>query len=609
MAGNNENNVNELENDNQKQNANEAQEENAVVAPPQAPIQQEPPKQNPAPAQDLGPEWISMSEFDQKLERLKKIKASPTTTKQGISAILRESGGEIGDADDPLEFAKIIEDAYAPEKLPRDALQSMRDVTKSVFISTYDALSKKGFTPKNKIETAQRITDVLLKYYSPLTLTTIKELEKYKTNYVTGDKQLLRECLTSLKVPENEIKAIVGDVKPEVKPSPAQGKDNKPKDEAKEKKKTVYDGKKDVANVAVFSNKLTAFSSMYKIDVNANDFVFALSEAWTLMKNGDEQKRANGQKMMGDLFKNILKTSFEVERNASYNEHRIPEFNEIIKSTNELFRSAMYAFTDLYHDPQSASLFDATSYAGLNAKEMAALTAGDSPWKMDQKSDEAWEAQSREAKDLAALWLKENNPYEKMINEMNGLIDSMKKGSLGMREIYAKLTAAEWLLVNNEKMMVEDPEDPLNPIPNWGNRYWKALTAAREEAGISKHTSMRDLIQSDYAAIAKAVVNTNYNEKQIDDFVLAPEAREMDDSLEAQKEEFTTQSRDVILKEPKSEKTDEKADEHKNEIRWQISVKSQDQKEIMKSEPRVFSNMVIEKNAKVKIEAAKEDFR
>jgi hypothetical protein len=134
-----------------------------------------------------------------------------------------------------------------------------------------------------------------------------------------------------------------------------------------EKEKQISDS----VNGTFFTNRLNTFSSMYKINVNANDFVFAIREAWTLMKSGDAQKKADGQKVMGGLFKNVLKSSFEVERNASYNEHRIPEFNEIIKSTNELFRSAMYAFTDLYHDPGSASLFGATAFGGLDAKAMA----------------------------------------------------------------------------------------------------------------------------------------------------------------------------------------------------------------------------------------------
>jgi hypothetical protein len=179
-----------------------------------------------------------------------------------------------------------------------------------------------------------------------------------------------------------------------------------------------------------------------------------------------------------------------------------------------------------------------------------------------------------------------------------------------MKQTYAKLTAAEWLLVNNEKMMVEDPEDPLNPIPNWGNRYWKALTAAREAVGISKHTSMRDLIQSDYAEIAKAAVNTHYNEKQIQDYVLDPEVREIEDSLESQKEEFTTQSRDVVIKEsPKVKAGGKEIEAQEDYIRKREPVESEDQRAIMKNEPKIYSNRVVDKENELKKDSVRGDLR
>jgi hypothetical protein len=112
------------------------------------------------------------------------------------------------------------------------------------------------------------------------------------------------------------------------------------------------------------------------------------------------------------------------------------------------------------------------------------------------------------------------------------LVKDKKRDNLDLQQAYDKLTAAEWLLTNNEKMMVEDPNDPINPIPNWGNRYWKTLTETREALGIPKHTSMRDLIQLDYEESAKAVENRTYNEKQIFDGVLDPADREMHDSLD-----------------------------------------------------------------------------
>lgn len=369
---------------------------------------------------------------------------------------------------------------------------------------------------------------------------------------------------------------------------------------------TVADSHKSV----VFTSKLSSFASMYKLKVDEKQVGDCISKAWALMKSGDAKNMESGKKMLGDFFKSTLRSVFDIERNVSYNEHRIPEFNEIIISTNQLFRSAMYAFTDLYHDPQSESLYEPTAFGGLTAKELATLTAGDSLWRMDQKSDMAWDVQSRQAKELAEQWLKEDKPYEKMINEMNGIIESVKKGTLGKQEMYSKLTAAEWLLVNNEKMMIEDPEDPLNPMPNWGNRYWKAIIAARDACGIPKHTSMRELIQGDYAEIAKAVVSRHYNERQIEEHVLDPDVRELYDSYTNQMVEFATQSEASYISPPPKQNADEKTVEtHEKETRWREPVESQNEREKMKNEPKIFSNRVIERSNELKIDASREDFR
>ena len=115
------------------------------------------------------------------------------------------------------------------------------------------------------------------------------------------------------------------------------------------------------------------------------------------------------------------------------------------------------------------------------------------------------------------------------------------------REARLKLAAAEWLLVNDSRMMIEDPQDPLNPIPNRGNRYWKTLTKTRDALGIEKHTSRRELIQEEYAAAAKAVNSLAYNKTQIKENVLDPEARSKCDSMDMQKEQFATQSAHVTL--------------------------------------------------------------
>ena len=348
----------------------------------------------------------------------------------------------------------------------------------------------------------------------------------------------------------------------------------------------------------VFANNLKTFNKMYKVNVEPNKFALTVNEAWELMRSGDARKKADGQKMLGELFKSTIKPAFEIEKHASYHEHRLPDYTEIAKSANELLRSAMYGFTDLYHSPDTKDLFKATALGGLNAKDIAALTEGESSWSMDQKSDEAWEIQSGDAKNLADKWLSGEKPYEKMISEMKALVKADKDGVVDRKEILTRLTAAEWLLVNNDKMMIDDPEDPLNKLPNWGNRYWKALTEAREALGIDKHTSMRDLIQSDYAASAKAVISSAYNEAQIEDYVLDPDAREIYDSMELQKEQFATQSAAVTLTESQIVKNTEEIE--MTGVRFPHPVPELDERTIMQHQPKNY-DFVVEKTAELNI--------
>ena len=536
-------------------------------------------------------------------------KALPSNTKKYISDILQEAGVETGGADDPLEYINILNDAYDQKKFPRDVTQSMNDITKQIFISTYNALTKKGISPNNKIETTQKISDVLLKFYSPATL--VEPLKKYTQNYVTGDKDILKECLTSLNLPEKEIKAMMEDNKekqvenpvPQVKPEennkekPVENPVPQVKPEENIAPKTIDEN----ARVSVFTEKLKTFGNMYKVDINSNNIAFDINDAWTLMKSGDKQKVENGQKILGELFKNILKPTFESEKKISYEEHRLPDYSEITKSANELLRSAMFAFTDLYHDPKSQSLFNPTAFGGLNETEISALTKVDGLWSMDQRSDEAWKIQSQESKDIAGQWLKEDKPYEKMINEMSALLDADKKGIIERKDVFKKLAAAEWLLVNNEKMMIENPEDPLNPIPNWGNRYWKSITKTREALGISKHISMRDLIQGNYAEAAKAVNSVEFNKTQIKEGVLDPQARSKCDSMDIQREQFATQCASYRLTGAKEEKTVDDLLTVENRVK--ITVQSENQYEIMKSEAKQF-NFVIDKTMSFELTAS-----
>ena len=358
-----------------------------------------------------------------------------------------------------------------------------------------------------------------------------------------------------------------------------------------ETKKAEPNKAENAANATVFTNKLQTFNQMYKTDVNADKFVGRVSDAWELMKSGDAAKVKEGKKALGDLFKDTLKKAFDAEKTASYKEHRLPEYAEVVKSSNELLRASMFAFTDLYHNLKSASLFKETGFGGLNAKDMAELTKGDSDWNKDQRSYEAWEIQSSDAKKIAKDWLEYEKPFEKMISEMNALAEANKNSIVDRKVMLDKLAAAEWMLMNDDKMMIDNPEDPLNKMPNWANRYWKTLTQTREALGIPKHISMRELIQGDYAARAQAVTNSKYNENQIQDYVLDPEVRGMYDSLEDQKKEFAIQSAAVILGDTKK---DNKPELTSDDIKVRISVESENEMEKWRNAPKE-NNFLVDK--------------
>jgi hypothetical protein len=266
----------------------------------------------------------------------------------------------------------------------------------------------------------------------------------------------------------------------------------------------------------------------------------------------------------------------------------------------------MFAFTDLYHDPKNEILFKATAFGGLNEKEIAELTKGESHWDLDQKSDKAWEIQSGAAKNIANEWLKEPKPYEKLIQELNTLSSTAQKNDpYDRREARLKIAAAEWLLLNNPVMMVQDPNDPLNPIPNWGNRYWKALTQTREALGIDKHTPIRTLIQEEYAEAARAAKSTTYHETQVKENVLSDDARAKLDSMEMQKVQFATQSAHVNLTEKQTEKDLNEIEVTGEKVK--ISIKILDQREIDRNSPKNYGDFKMEHTADVKIASNEKD--
>ena len=199
------------------------------------------------------------------------------------------------------------------------------------------------------------------------------------------------------------------------------------------------------------------------------------------------------------------------------------------------------------------------------------------------------------------MWLQENDPYEKMIKELDALRKEAKDhGSVNGRNAILRLAAAEWLLVNNEKMMIEDPYDPIKPIPNWGNRYWKAIADTREALGINKHTSMRDLIQNEYASAAKAAKSRAYNEKQFSDHVLDPKVHAAFDSMEKQTEQFAMQNAALEFVDKENQKKVDNLVMSSDRVNF--PVPEQDESKLMKMAVKNYNNFIMENAINIDID-------
>lgn len=366
----------------------------------------------------------------------------------------------------------------------------------------------------------------------------------------------------------------------------------------------VIKSKESNAGRIMFMNKLKTYNDMYKTSVDADKFISEVSEAWGLLDSEDNKTVVAGKRKLSKIFKETLGQAIKIEKDVSYEEQRLPEYTDIIKSTNELLRVSMFSFTDLYTNNKKANLFDVTSFGGMTSNELADLTEGASKWRVDQRSDEAWKEQSKAAKNIAEKWQQEDNPYQKMIDDLNQMVELAKSGIGNVKDACNKLAAAEWLLMNNEKMMIENPEDPINPVPNWENRYWKTIVQTREALGVPKHISMRELIQGNYAEIRKTTVNYLYNEKQIREQLIEPEQRRLHDSMDKQKEEFTVQRAGIIANQPSNEKKAEAIE--MTSFRMKFEVEECDERRIMKEMPKIM-NFSPSKTTDLEIKGQKND--
>lgn len=364
----------------------------------------------------------------------------------------------------------------------------------------------------------------------------------------------------------------------------------------KEQQKEISDD----AYAEMFVNQLKTFNDMYKTKISRDKLVSTLSDAWTMLTNEDQEKKAEGKKLLNGLFNAMLEHSFEVEKKTAYKEGRLPEYSEIVSNSNKLLRAAMFSFTDMYRDKSRTALFEETAFGGMTKDEITKLTGLDELWSLDQKSDEAWEIQAKGAKDIASVWQKKTNPCQTVVNEMNALIEKNQAGALNRRETLDKLAAAEWLLLNDDNMVVIDPDDPYNRTPKWNNRYWKAITEAREAIGIPKHISVRDLIQGNYGVMQQTMKNASYHKDHFETELFSQEKRANVDSMDKQKEEFGLQSAKIALdREPNEERLkDMKLDEN----RTRISIVEEDEYLKAKTMPKDFSSFVVEKSKEMNFE-------
>ena len=351
------------------------------------------------------------------------------------------------------------------------------------------------------------------------------------------------------------------------------------------------------AYAEMFVNQLKTFNDMYKTKISRDKLASTLSDAWTMLTDESAEKKAEGKKLMNGLFNAMLEHAFEVERTTAYKEGRLPEYSEIASNGNKLLRAAMFSFTDMYRDKSRAALFEETAFGGMTKEEMTSLTGLDELWSLDQKSDEAWEIQAKGAKDIASVWQKKSNPCQTVVNEMNELKNKSLQGLVKRKDVLDKLAAAEWLRLNDDNMVVIDPDDPYNRTPKWNNRYWKAITEAREAIGIPKHISVRELIQGNYGVMQQTVKNANYHKDHFETELFSQEKRASVDSMDKQKEEFNLQSAKIALdKAPNEERLNNiKMDEN----RVRISIVEEDEYLKAKTVPKDFSSFVIERNKEV----------
>jgi hypothetical protein len=115
-----------------------------------------------------------------------------------LNNILKAAGVKESDA------SALVDDIHGPlsqtvafdNSIDRQNI-NMHDMAAKFFKDSYAAIDKANLSPKNRIVTAQRIADVMLRNYSPVTFVN-GELDAYADSYVVNDSALLQEQLQML---------------------------------------------------------------------------------------------------------------------------------------------------------------------------------------------------------------------------------------------------------------------------------------------------------------------------------------------------------------------------------------------------------------------------
>lgn len=336
-------------------------------------------------------------------------------------------------------------------------------------------------------------------------------------------------------------------------------------------------------NTEFFKERMKTYNTMYGVSIDANDFLEKVSDAWSDMTNEDKDKAKEGEEKLRNIFLDIVSQAAKIEKQRSYEQVKPPEFDEIIKSTNNLLRAAMFAKTDLFTNKARKDMFEKTFLGGVDPAQLSEKMKRDGNWRNDQRSDAAWEKQSMEAINIAIGWSEKERPINEMLKALKGLEVDFEKGFFNQREAFNTLAAAERLLMAQSDCMIEDIDNPGEKIPKWNHPDWKALVDCRDKLGIPRYASMRDLIQSEYHNMSKTMDNA-YLKEVFEKDIVSEKARE-GDSLESLKEQFTINRATLHIDEVFNEK--EVMDAKMENDKEPIIVKECDEQVIQKNMPKV----------------------